>query len=140
MSISTIIAAIIIIITLVGVAVGSYPWLRMNRATIALVGATLLIIIGAIPLEKAYASIDLNTITLLFAMMIINANLRLAGFFRLAGSALLPSTPTVISVPLMNFSTSTWAPYRRADAAPLAPAATSSSIPLQFHRGAAGRA
>ena len=71
----------IIIITLVGVAVGRYPWLRMNRATIALVGATALIILGAISLEEAYAALDLNTLTLLLAMMILNVNLRLAGFF-----------------------------------------------------------
>jgi Na+/H+ antiporter NhaD/arsenite permease-like protein len=73
----------VILITLVGVAVGRYPWLRMNRATIALVGATALIIMGAITLEGAYAALDLNTIVLLFAMMVLNVNLRLAGFFRL---------------------------------------------------------
>jgi len=49
----TLIALIIIVITLVGVVIGRYPWLRMNRASIALVGATLFIVIGAIPLEKA---------------------------------------------------------------------------------------
>ena len=29
-------AAVIIVATLIGVAVGRYPWLKMNRATIAL--------------------------------------------------------------------------------------------------------
>jgi Na+/H+ antiporter NhaD/arsenite permease-like protein len=75
-------ALIIIPLTLGGVAIGRYPWLRMNRATIALVGAAALAAIGAISLAQAYAAIDLNTIVLLFAMMIINTNLRLAGFFR----------------------------------------------------------
>jgi Na+/H+ antiporter NhaD/arsenite permease-like protein len=83
MPFSTWLALAIIVITLFGVAVGRYPWLRMNRATIALVGATALAAIGAISLEQAYAAIDLNTLLLLFAMMIINVNLRLAGFFRL---------------------------------------------------------
>jgi Na+/H+ antiporter NhaD/arsenite permease-like protein len=73
----------IIVITLIGVAVGRYPVLRMNRATIALAGATLLMVIGAIPLETAYAALDLNTLTLLFAMMILNTNLRRAGFFQI---------------------------------------------------------
>lgn len=68
-------ALLIIIWTLIGVALGSYPWLRMNRATIALVA------VQAINLEDAYKAFDLNTLVLLFAMMIINANLRLAGFF-----------------------------------------------------------
>lgn len=74
---------LIIAITLVGVAIGRYPWLRMNRATIALAGATLLILVGAITLNQAYAALDLNILTLLFAMMVVNANLRMAGFFQL---------------------------------------------------------
>ncbi|RPI50247.1 MAG: anion transporter, partial [Chloroflexi bacterium] len=61
----------------------------MNRATISLVGATVLVILGAISLEEAYAAIDLNTITLLLAMMILNVNLRLAGFFRLVSGWLV---------------------------------------------------
>jgi Na+/H+ antiporter NhaD/arsenite permease-like protein len=73
----------LVLLILVGIALGRYPRLRMNRATIALVGATLLILMGAISLEEAYAAIDMNTIVLLFAMMVINVNLRLAGFFRL---------------------------------------------------------
>ena len=75
----------VIILTIVGVAVGRYPFLRMNRATIALVGATALILLGAIPLEAAYASLDMDTLVLLFGMMILNTNLRMAGFFRLVG-------------------------------------------------------
>jgi Na+/H+ antiporter NhaD/arsenite permease-like protein len=78
-------ALIVIIWTLVGVAIGRLPGLRMNRATIALVGATLLVGLGAIRLAEAFKAIDLNTITLLFAMMVINTNFRLAGFFRLVG-------------------------------------------------------
>lgn len=78
--------AVLIVMTLIGVAVGRYPWLRMNRATIALVGATALIVGGALTLEEAYAALDLNTLTLLFAMMVINVNLRLAGFFNIVGT------------------------------------------------------
>ena len=57
--------AVIVAVTLVGVAVGRWPWLKMNRATIALVGATVLIALGVIPLEQAYRAIDWNTIALL---------------------------------------------------------------------------
>lgn len=83
------IALAVIVITLVGVAVGRYPWLRMNRATISITGAVILILIGAISLDKAYAALDLHTLSLLFAMMIINVNLRLAGFFQLVASLVL---------------------------------------------------
>jgi len=78
--------ALIVAATLVGVALGRWPFLRMNRATIALVGATVLIAIGVIPLEQAYRAIDWNTIVLLFAMMVLNVNLRIAGFFHLVTS------------------------------------------------------
>ena len=76
-------AAVIIVVTLIGVAIGRYPVLKMNRATIALVGATLLIALGVIPLEQAYRVVDWNTIALLFGMMVLNVNLRMAGFFHL---------------------------------------------------------
>ena len=79
----------IVILVLAGVAVGRYPWLRMNRATIAFAGSVLLIGIGSISLEEAFISIDMNTIALLFAMMVINVNLRLSGFFRLVISVAL---------------------------------------------------
>jgi Na+/H+ antiporter NhaD/arsenite permease-like protein len=75
----------IIILTIIGVAAGRVPVLRMNRATIALVGATALVAIGSMSLDEAYASLDLDTLLLLLAMMIVNANLRLAGFFGLVG-------------------------------------------------------
>ena len=42
--------AAIIVVTLVGVAIGRYPGLKMNRATIALVGATLLVALGTLTL------------------------------------------------------------------------------------------
>src|ERR1044072_1949601 len=73
----------VVVATLVGVAVGRYPWLRMNRATIALVGATLLVAMGVLPLRDAFAAVDLDTLALLLGMMVLNSNLRLAGFFGL---------------------------------------------------------
>lgn len=79
----TVISLLVILLILVGVAIGRYPWLRMNRATIAFAGSVLLIGMGSISLDEAFASIDLSTLALLFAMMVINVNLRLAGFFRL---------------------------------------------------------
>ncbi|MEX1018813.1 MAG: anion transporter [Litorilinea sp.] len=87
-------AMAIIGVTLVGVAVGRYPWLRMNRATIALTGATALIVLGTIGLEEAYAALDLDTLTLLFAMMILNVNLRRAGFFQIVGTGVVARAAT----------------------------------------------
>lgn len=88
------ISLFIILLTLYGIAVGSYPAFRMNRATIALVGAAVLIFIGSIKLEQAYDAIDLNTILLLFSMMIINGNLRICGFFKLLTSKIISLAKT----------------------------------------------
>lgn len=81
--------AAIIVVTLVGVAIGRYPVLKMNRATIALVGATLLIALGVLTLDEAYRAVDWNTIVLLFGMMVLNVNLRMAGFFHLVTARVL---------------------------------------------------
>ena len=65
-------------------AIGRVPGLFIDRAGIALVGASLMVASGAITLPAAYRAIDINTITLLLGMMIVVANLRLSGFFALA--------------------------------------------------------
>lgn len=84
----------LVTVTLIGVAIGRYPWLKMNRATIALVGATLLIALGALTLDEAYRAVDWNTILLLFGMMVLNVNLRTSGFFHLVTAHVLERAHT----------------------------------------------
>lgn len=84
-----VLAAPLIAVTYLGVAVGEYPRLRMNRATIALVGAVAIVALGVMPLDVALDALDANTLILLFAMMIVNAHLRLAGFFDWVGALLV---------------------------------------------------
>ena len=84
----------IIILSMIGIALGSYPSFRMNRATIALVGSTALIIICALTLDEAFRSIDINTIILLFSMMVLNINLRLAGFFKIITTKIISIAKT----------------------------------------------
>lgn len=86
---TTFVAFLIVLFTYAGLAVGRVPGLRMNRATIALVGAALLVTAGALTEEQAIHALDLHTILLLGAMMVINVNLRLAGFFRFVTSRTL---------------------------------------------------
>ncbi|MBZ0303037.1 MAG: anion transporter [Anaerolineae bacterium] len=81
--------ALIVTAVYAAIAVGHIPWLRMNRATIALAGAALLVAVGAIHEPEAYAALDMGTLLLLAAMMVVNVNLRLAGFFRFVGSRTL---------------------------------------------------
>jgi len=68
----------------IALAIGRVPGLYIDRAGIALVGASLMVASGAIALPEAYRAIDINTITLLLGMMILVANLRISGFFALA--------------------------------------------------------
>ncbi|MBF2064795.1 MAG: anion transporter [Calothrix sp. C42_A2020_038] len=64
----------------------------MNRATIAFVGSSFLICLGAVNLEEAWQAIDVKTIMFLLSMMVVNANLTYAGFFSRALSLLLRFT------------------------------------------------
>jgi Na+/H+ antiporter NhaD/arsenite permease-like protein len=73
----------VLIITYIGLAIGRFPWLRMNRAAIALVGSALLIILQVPPLREAWQAIDPTTIVFLLSMMIINASLDYSGLFQI---------------------------------------------------------
>ena len=64
-------------------AIGRLPGYRMDRAGAALLGASLVVGLGVLTPDEAYAAIDMDTIALLLGMMIVVANLRLSGFFRL---------------------------------------------------------
>lgn len=77
-------ALIVFVGTYAVVALGRLPGLRVDRAGAALIGASLMVGFGVLSLEEAYRAIDLNTIVLLVGMMILVANLKLAGFFALA--------------------------------------------------------
>ncbi len=96
----------IILTAMGGIAVGRLPLLTMNRATMATVAAVLLVALGAIPVKEALDAIDLGTIVLLFAMMIIVASLRLSGFFSLVSSRLarLVDNPSLFLVAVVTVS------------------------------------
>jgi Na+/H+ antiporter NhaD/arsenite permease-like protein len=74
-------AATIFLGTYFVLALGRMPGFRVDRTGAAIIGASLMIAFNVLTLDEAYASIDHNTIILLFGMMIVVANLRLSGFF-----------------------------------------------------------
>lgn len=80
----TIATGAVFVATYLGVALGRIPGFRIDRAGIALLGASLMIALGALSLEEAFRAIDLDTIALLLGMMIIVGQLRVSGFFELA--------------------------------------------------------
>src|ERR1700722_980476 len=75
---------ILFTLTYIGLALGKVPGLHLDRAGIALVGATLMLVTGMVTLEQAVStnSIDYKTLVLLFGMMIVIGFLRLSGFFQ----------------------------------------------------------
>jgi Na+/H+ antiporter NhaD/arsenite permease-like protein len=67
-------------------AIGRLPGFRVDRTGAAIIGASLMLAANSLTVEEAYASINYDTIMLLFGMMIVVANLRLSGFFTLVSA------------------------------------------------------
>ena len=76
-------ATLIFLLTYLVLAIGRLPGFRVDRTGAAIIGASLMVSINALTLEDAYRAINLDTIILLFGMMIVVANLQLSGFFAL---------------------------------------------------------
>jgi Na+/H+ antiporter NhaD/arsenite permease-like protein len=75
------IATLVFLVTYIGMAAGRLPWLQVDRTGIALLGVIVLLGSEAITLDDVGASIDVPTLVLLFALMIISAQLAASGFF-----------------------------------------------------------
>jgi len=75
----------VVVLTFIGIAIGRYPIIKSNRTTISLMGVALLLVLGQVQFDELPGYLDFDTLILLFSMMIINANLKLAGFFSVAG-------------------------------------------------------
>ncbi len=75
--------ALIFLGTYIVLALGQPPLFRIDRTGAAIIGAILMVVAGGLTLDEAYRAIDYRTLVLLFGMMVLVANLRLAGFFRL---------------------------------------------------------
>ena len=78
------IIAIIFIASYAALAVGRVPGLRIDRTGVAIVGAILMVVTGAIDFDGAVHAVDARTLVLLFSMMILVAHLRLVGAPRAA--------------------------------------------------------
>lgn len=70
-------------VTYLVIAIGRLPGFRLDRAGAAMVGASLMLAVGAVSLDDVSRVIDFETLGLLLGMMIVVGNLRLSGFFRL---------------------------------------------------------
>jgi Na+/H+ antiporter NhaD/arsenite permease-like protein len=64
-----------------GMFLGGLPRLKLDRSGVALLGAIAVIALAGLTVEEAAKSIDLATIVLLFAFMVVSAQMRLGGFY-----------------------------------------------------------
>lgn len=74
---------------------GGIPWSAVDRAGVALLGAIALLAAHRISPQSAWKAVDVPTISLLFGLMVVSAQLRLSGFYtrlarRLAGMQVSP--------------------------------------------------
>lgn len=95
-------------------AAGHLPGTKVDRPSIAVIGAVMMVLFGIINPTQALNSVNFGTIVLLFSMMLIVAVLHLAGFFewiiglvieRLSPEQLLPGvifTGGILSAFLVN--------------------------------------
>ncbi len=72
---------VVVAAVMYGIAVGGWPGLAVNRTTLTVIGAVLLLAMGSLPLAAAWQAVDIATLVILMGMMIINGQLEAAGFF-----------------------------------------------------------
>src|SRR6266550_1779848 len=80
---ATLSAVLIFAATYLVLAVGRLPGFRVDRTGAAIIGATLVVALNILTVPEAIDAINIDTIILLFGMMIVVANLRLSGIFAL---------------------------------------------------------
>ncbi len=89
-----------------GMMLGEIPGLALDRTGVALLGAIAVVALGNVPVSRAWSAVDMPTLFLLFAMMVISAQFRLAGFYTRAVRELvaLAVSPAVLLALVVGLS------------------------------------
>ena len=74
-----------------GMAIGRWPGLAVDRTGVVVVGALLLYVAGAVDGSRVLAAIDFPTLAILFALMVLSAQVAGSGFFERCGAAIAGS-------------------------------------------------
>src|SRR5438067_1411651 len=80
---------LILILTYIGMAAGRIAWLRVDRTGIALLAVIALLASGEMTLDDFGSAVDMPTLALLFAMMIISAQFAESGFIDLCARTMV---------------------------------------------------
>ncbi|NCA89219.1 MAG: citrate transporter [Gammaproteobacteria bacterium] len=75
------IVLIIFLVVYLGMILGHLPWLKVDRASIALGGAIALLATSLLTEAQAIASVDFGTIGMLFGLMLISIQFEMAGVY-----------------------------------------------------------
>ena len=70
----------------IGMALGRWPGLAINRTGIAVIGALVLLLSGAIDGDAALASVDFATLSVLLTLMVLSSQYAASGFFDWIGN------------------------------------------------------
>src|SRR5579859_6848147 len=85
------IVLLVLILTYIGMAAGRIAWLRVDRTGIALLAVITLLATGQMTLDDFGSDVDMPSIALLFAMMIISAQFLESGFIDLCARTITQS-------------------------------------------------
>ena len=77
----TTLAVTVFVLVYIGMALGRVPGLAVERTGVALLGLIVLLASGDLTLDEAGAAVDMPTIALLFALMILSAQFEHSGFY-----------------------------------------------------------
>ncbi len=72
---------VVFVLVYLGMILGKFPGLALDRTGIALLGAIALLAMGEIDPEDALFAIDVPTMALLLGLMVVSAQFRLGGFY-----------------------------------------------------------
>lgn len=82
----------------VGMGLGRWPGLAIDRTGVALVGAVFVFAVGAVDGPAIVRAVDFPTLAILFSLMVVSAQVEACGFFAWAGRAL---SEAALSPPLL---------------------------------------
>jgi Na+/H+ antiporter NhaD/arsenite permease-like protein len=71
----------IFVLVYAGMILGELPGLALDRSGIALLGAIAVLASGRLTVDEAWKAVDVNTVALLFGLMVVSAQFRLGGFY-----------------------------------------------------------
>jgi Na+/H+ antiporter NhaD/arsenite permease-like protein len=85
----TAIVLLVLVLTYLGMAAGRIAWLQVDRTGIALLAVIALLASGEMTLDDFGSAVDMPTLALLFAMMIISAQFAESGFIDLCARTMV---------------------------------------------------